>query len=141
MEGLFTSRRAYIRRTLVVRGPWWLGHVARREIDVLLELGFDPNVLQEDEAWLPLQNRIQSTDVRGVDVLLEMGARVTPESLELGKQMCCHTEKERLDYQRDCCLILEMIQHAHDLPPRLCATEVFVAAPRLRNVSGGVSRK
>jgi hypothetical protein len=106
----------------MVPGPWWLGHVARREIDKLLELGFDPNAVDEDEGCSPFEYFIRDKDFRNVDTMLEMGARVTPELLACGKMMCYHSEAERLDYEGDCCLILEMLQHAHDLPPRLCAT-------------------
>ena len=119
---VFSRRRVYIERSYVVPGPWWLGHVARREIDTLFDLGFDPNAVDEDEEFSPFEYFIREKAFRHVDTLLEMGAQVTPELLACGKMMCYHTDAERLDYEGDCCLILDLLQHAYDLPPRLCAT-------------------
>lgn len=101
--------------------PWWAFHALNDDMKTLWELGFDPNARSED--WgLPLEYVIRTKQIQGVVWLLRMGARVTPELLDYGKRLCHHTEAQRLDYEGDCCLILEMLQHAHDLLPRLRAT-------------------
>lgn len=119
---VFSRRPVYIVRTYHIPGPWWAGHVLKGDTEILCGRDFDPNILQDGENALPLEYFIRTENIRGVDALLEMGAKVTPDLLAYGNEKCQHTEDERLDYEGDCCIILEMLQHAHNLPPRLCAT-------------------
>jgi hypothetical protein len=105
--------------------PTWFFAAKKGDVNELEKQGFDPNasfVCCWERRVLPLKYVIAMKSVRGVDALLTMGARVTPTLLTYGKKLCNHIDEKQFSYDGNCCLILEMLQHAHDLPPRLCAT-------------------
>jgi hypothetical protein len=105
--------------------PPWFFDAIKGDVKELEKQRFDPNACLGfgGERRSPLKYVIAMRCVRGAETLLTMGARVTPALLAYGKESCYHhIDEKRFSYEGNCCLILEMLQHAHELPPRLCAT-------------------
>lgn len=118
MKVLCIMRRAY------APVPPWFFDAIKGDVKELEKQGFDPNTCSGfgGERRSPLEYVIAMREIRGVETVLTMGARVTPALLTYGKESCYHSDKKQFRYNEGCCIILEMLRHAHDLPPRLCAT-------------------
>jgi hypothetical protein len=106
--------------------PDWFRLIMHDDVDTLRHIEFDPNAIPRTGHSLPLEYAIRSRVTHVVRVLLELGASIThplfdnETALSLAQKCCAHPMSGQLGI--GCCCVLKVIQHAHDLPPRLCAT-------------------
>ncbi len=100
--------------------PRWYQLILGNDIKALHEMAFDPNENPLNVRFMsPLYYAVKAGNADAVRMLLAMGAQVFAGDIIELSEWCPHDFPGRLSY--DCCIIRCLLQHAHDLPPRLCA--------------------
>lgn len=115
--------------------PTWFQSICQNDMKALREMAFDPNGIHHNVRFLaPLYYAVKAGSIEVVRLLLATGAQVFASDILNLREWCPHECPARLSY--GCCVIQCLIQHAHDLPPRLCARGI-----RRRLSAGETSRE